>query len=64
MGEAGLRSNESKNNAFLPDGTSQFAMIGVIYSPTKKMDFDAGFRKRFNNAEFDKVFLIGATFRW
>ena len=64
VGEAGLRSNESNNDAFLPDRTSQFAMIGVIYSPTKKMDFDAGVRKNFNDAEFDKVFLIGATFRW
>jgi hypothetical protein len=64
VGEAGLRRNESKNDAFLPDRTSQFVMAGVIYSPTKKMDFDAGFRKKLNDAEFDQVFLIGATFRW
>jgi hypothetical protein len=64
VGEAGLRRNESKNDAFLPDATSQFGMVGFIYSPTKNMDFDAGFRKNFNNAEFDKVFLIGAMFRW
>lgn len=64
VGEAGARSNESRNDAFFPDSTSQFAMLGVIYSPTKKMDFDAGFRKIFNRAEFDKAFLVGATFRW
>jgi long-subunit fatty acid transport protein len=64
VGEAGLRSNESRNDAFLPDSTSQFAMLGAIYSPTKKIDLDVGFRKTFNRAEFDKAFLIGATFRW
>jgi hypothetical protein len=64
VGEAGLRSNESKNDAFQPDRTSQFAMVGVIYSPTRKIDFDAGFRKNLNRAESDTAFLIGATFRW
>jgi long-subunit fatty acid transport protein len=64
VGELGLRSNESRNDAFLPDSTSQFGMLGVIYSPTKKIDLDAGFRKIFNRAEFDKAFLVGATFRW
>jgi outer membrane putative beta-barrel porin/alpha-amylase len=64
VGELGLRANESRNDAFLPDSTSQFGMLGVIYSPTKKIDLDAGFRKNFNRAEFDKAFLVGATFRW
>ena len=64
VGEVGLRSNESRNDAFLPDSTSQFGMLGVIWSPTKKVDLDAGFRKNFNRAEFDKAFLVGATFRW
>lgn len=64
VGEAGLRSNESKSDPFQPDRTSQFAMIGVIYSPTKQIDLDLGFRKNFNQAEFDKAFLVGATFRW
>jgi hypothetical protein len=39
-------------------------MIGIIYSPGKNMDFDAGFRKNLNDAEFDSAFLVGATFRW
>jgi len=64
VGEAGVRTNESKDDAFLPGGTSQFAMLGAIYSPTKNIDLDAGFRKNLNSAEFDKVFLVGATFRW
>jgi long-subunit fatty acid transport protein len=64
VGELGLRSNESRNDAFLPDSTSQFGMLGVIYSPTKKIDLDMGFRKNFNRAEFDKAYLLGATFRW
>ena len=64
VGEAGLRRNESKNDPFLPDRRSQFAMIGFIYSPSKNMDFDAGFRKNLNDAEFDKAYLVGATFRW
>ena len=64
VGEAGLRRNESRNDPYTPDKTSQFAMIGIIYSPSKNMDFDAGFRKNLNDAEFDKAFLVGATFRW
>lgn len=64
VGEMGLRANESRNDAFLPDSTSQFGMLGVIYSPTKKIDLDLGFRKNFNRAESDKAYLVGATFRW
>ena len=64
VSEAGLRRNELKNDPFTPDRTSQFGMIGIIYSPSKNMDFDAGFRKNFNDAEFEKAFLVGATFRW
>jgi outer membrane putative beta-barrel porin/alpha-amylase len=64
VGELGLRSNESRNDAFLPDSTSQFGMLGVIYSPTKKIDLDLGFRKNFNRGEADTAYLVGATFRW
>ncbi len=64
VGELGFRSNESQDDVFLPDSKSQFAMLGAIYSPTKKIDLDMGFRKTFNRADFDKAFLIGATFRW
>jgi hypothetical protein len=64
VGELGLRANESRNDAFLPDSTSQFGMLGVIYSPTRKIDLDLGFRKNFNRAESDKAYLVGATFRW
>jgi long-subunit fatty acid transport protein len=64
VGELGVRTAESRNDPFLPDSTSQFGMLGVIYSPAKSIDLDAGFRKNFNRAEFDKAFLVGATFRW
>ena len=64
VGEAGLRRNESRNDPYTPDKISQFAMIGIIYSPSKNMDFDAGFRKNLNDAEFDNAYLVGATFRW
>lgn len=64
VGELGLRSNESRNDPFQPDRTSQFGMLGAIYSPTRKVDLDIGFRKNFNQAELDKAYLVGATFRW
>lgn len=64
VGEAGARTNPANSDAYLPDKTGQFAMLGLIYSPTDKMDFDAGVRKRLNNGEVDTVILLGATFRW
>ena len=64
VGEAGARTNSANNDAYLPDKTGQFAMLGLIYSPTDKMDFDVGVRKRLNNGEVDTVILLGATFRW
>jgi hypothetical protein len=63
-GEFGVRTNEARNNPFLPGRNGQFAMLGVIWSPTKKIDFDAGLRKGLNRAETDTVVLAGATFRW
>jgi len=48
----------------LPGGTGQFAMLGLIYSPTVKVDFDIGLRRRLNDAELDWTILVGATFRW
>jgi hypothetical protein len=64
VGELGVRTNESRDDTFPLDRTSQFAMLGVIYSPSRSIDLDAGFRKSLNDAEFDKAFLVGATFRW
>ena len=63
-GELGVRTNEARADPFLPGRYGQFAMLGVIYSPTKKIDFDAGVRKGLNRAETDTVVLAGATFRW
>jgi len=64
VGEAGVRTNQAKNDPFLPGSTGRFAMAGLIYSPTDKIDLDVGFRKGLNDAEPDWTFLVGATFRW
>jgi hypothetical protein len=64
VGELGVRANASRNDPILSGDTAQFAMLGAIYSPTKKIDFDVGFRKSLNHAELDWTILIGATFRW
>jgi hypothetical protein len=64
VGEAGVRTNEARNDPFFPGRHAQYAMLGLIYSPTDKIDFDIGWRKALNRAETDTVFLVGATFRW
>ena len=64
VGEAGVRTNGAKDDPFLPGRNGQFAMLGLIYSPSDKMDFGLGIRKRLNRAEFDTAILFGATFRW
>lgn len=63
-GEAGARTNEARNDPFLPGRYARFAMLGAIYSPTDKIDLDVGVRKAFNRAETDTVLLMGATVRW
>ena len=64
VGEAGVRTNASRNDPYLPGSNGQFAMLGAIYSPTDKIDLDVGFRKSLNHAELDWTILVGATFRW
>ncbi len=64
VGELGVRTNEARNDPFQPGRNGQFAMLGAIYSPTKKIDLDIGLRKGLNRAEADTVLLAGATFRW
>jgi hypothetical protein len=64
VGEVGVRTNSSRNDPYLPGSNGQFAMLGAIYSPTDKIDFDVGFRKSLNHAELDWTILVGATFRW
>jgi hypothetical protein len=63
-GELGVRTNEARNDPFLPGQYARFVMLGAIYSPTDKIDLDIGVRKGLNHAETDTVFLLGATFRW
>ena len=64
VGEVGMRTNPARNHAFLSGGSGQFAMLGMIYSPGEKIDFDVGLRKGLNRAEGDTTVLVGATFRW
>jgi len=64
VGEAGVRTNGAKDDPFLPGRNGHFAMLGLIYSPTEKIDLDVGVRKRLSRAEFDTAILVGATFRW
>lgn len=63
-GEAGVRTNEARDDPFFPGRRAAFAMAGLIYSPAENIDLDIGVRKALNRAETDIVFLIGATFRW
>ena len=64
VGELGVRTNPARNDPFLSGRNGQYAMVGAIYSPSEKVDFDVGVRKGLNRAESDTVLLIGATFRW
>ena len=62
--ELGVRTNEALNDPFFPGRRAQYAMLGLIYSSSEKIDLDIGLRKGLNRAETDTVFLVGATFRW
>lgn len=64
VGETGVRTNFARNDPFRPGQSAQFAMLGLIYSPSDRIDLDVGVRRGLNRAEFDSVVLIGATFRW
>ncbi len=64
VGEAGVRTNQAKDDPFLPGRYGSFAMVGAIYSPTDKLDFDLSVRRAANRAELDTALLLGATMRW
>ena len=64
VGELGARTNEARSDPFFPGRRATFAMLGVIYSPTRSIDLDVGVRKALNRAETDTVILAGATVRW
>jgi hypothetical protein len=44
--------------------TPAFANIGLIYSPTDKLDFDVGYKRGLNDAECRYSFGAGVTLRW
>lgn len=64
MSEAGVRTNAARDDPFLPGRNGHFAMLGLIYSPSDRIDLDVGIRKSLSRAEIDRALLIGATFRW
>ena len=63
-GEAGVRTNAARDDPFLPGRNGHFAMLGLIYSPSERIDLDAGIRTSFSRGEIDKAFLLGAALRW
>lgn len=64
VGEAGARTNPAKDDPFLPGRNGHFAMLGLIYSPSSRLDLDVGLRRSLNSGEADRALLLGATFRW
>jgi hypothetical protein len=63
-GELGVRTNEARNDPFAPGNYGRFVMLGMIYSPAKKVELNAAVRKGLNDAEPDTVWLAGVSFRW
>ena len=57
-------TNPARDDPFATPATGQFAMLGLLYSRTEKMDFDIALRRGLNGAEPDDVILAGATLRW
>lgn len=41
-----------------------FTILGMIYSPTEKLDLDIGIKKGLNRAEEDHAVGVGLTVRW
>lgn len=64
VGEGGVRTNPARDDPFLPGRNGNFAMLGLIYSPSEKIDFDIGIRRSASRAELDMAILLGATLRW
>ena len=63
VGEAGARTNPSRNDPVYAPPMGQFAMLGLIYS-TPGFGFGAGARKSLNSGEPNISYLAGAAFRW
>jgi hypothetical protein len=60
IGELGTNSNSDMDSAKWP----AFANVGVIYSPTDKLDLDIGYRHGLNKAADLYSFGAGVTVRW
>jgi hypothetical protein len=58
--DIGAKQNIERGNRKNP----AFALVGVIYSPTKALDLDIGIKMGLNEAEADRQFGAGFTFRF
>ena len=58
-----LDANRSTNPDPASDQALRQAVIGAIYSPSKDLDLDVGFR-RGNDAAIDRAVMAGVTLRW
>jgi opacity protein-like surface antigen len=51
-----------------PDATTQtkpaYALVGAIYSPTKDLDLDVGYKRGLNPASLSHSLQAGTTIRW
>ena len=63
VGEAGARTNPSRDDPVYAPPMGQFAMLGLIHA-TPKFGFGAGVRKALNSAEPSVSYLAGVAFRW
>lgn len=63
VGEAGARTNPSRDDPVYAPPMGQFAMLGLIYG-APKFGFGAGVRKALNSAEPSVSYIAGAAFRW
>lgn len=62
--KAVLDSGVYRNPDLSGDRNPAFALVGLIYSPTRNLDLDIGYRKGLNHAEVDHGAGVGLTLRW
>jgi hypothetical protein len=60
FGDVGSTTNADRTSNKRP----AYFLFGLIYSPNKDIDFDAGLKLGLNNPEVDRTWSIGVTFRF
>jgi hypothetical protein len=58
--EIGASRNPEHGHADNP----AYAIVGVIYSPTRRLDLDIGYRKGLNSQTYNHSVLAGLTLHW